>query len=173
MLSRLLRLPLVQTAQRRSYRPLVGAAGLSGGALLAAGYVYADSQDDQISQPPLRELIRSYAVFTMCSIPQLVEHSPKILSVLTSVPGVRDITEAFVRTTFFGHVRVSVPSGPLDSQECSSLAVILRKALCPFYVPSAGPTKAPSSPTRSKSIPLLFLHIRVMKSLRINFRKSS
>ncbi|KXN86159.1 Proline dehydrogenase 1, mitochondrial [Leucoagaricus sp. SymC.cos] len=39
----------------------------------------------------------------MCSIPPLVDYSPKILSILTSVPGIRQITEAVVRVTFFNH----------------------------------------------------------------------
>ncbi|KAF9556320.1 FAD-linked oxidoreductase [Agrocybe pediades] len=37
----------------------------------------------------------------MCSVPVLVDASPKILSVLSSIPGVKQITEAFVRVTFF------------------------------------------------------------------------
>lgn len=108
MLSRLSRLSLrhsLHVPRPRSYRPLAGLAGLSGGLLFAAGYVYADSLEDNITRQPLGTLIRSYAVFTMCSIPPLVDYSPKILSILTSVPGIRHITEAVVRATFFNHVR--------------------------------------------------------------------
>ncbi|KAF9446786.1 FAD-linked oxidoreductase [Macrolepiota fuliginosa MF-IS2] len=39
----------------------------------------------------------------MCSISPLVDHSTKILSTLTGIPGVRQVTEAFVRATFFNH----------------------------------------------------------------------
>ncbi|KAA1468315.1 FAD-linked oxidoreductase [Dentipellis sp. KUC8613] len=37
----------------------------------------------------------------MCSIPPLVDWSPSILAFLTSIPGVKQITEAIVRNTFF------------------------------------------------------------------------
>jgi len=50
-------------------------------------------------------LIRTYIVYSMCSVPVLVDASPRILSVLSAVPGVRQITEAFVRVTFFDQVR--------------------------------------------------------------------
>ncbi|KAJ3572324.1 hypothetical protein NP233_g3161 [Leucocoprinus birnbaumii] len=106
MLSRLSRLPLRHVAHpsyRRSYRPLAGIAAVSGGLLLAAGYVHADYIEDNVSRQPLGHLIRSYAVFSMCSIPPLVDYSPRILSVLTSIPGVRQITETVVRATFFNH----------------------------------------------------------------------
>jgi proline dehydrogenase len=82
----------------------------SGGILLALGLspfytgrAHADSETQLTSksnETPLGALIRSYAVYTMCSIPALVDHSPKILE-LASMPGLKWITEAFVRITFF------------------------------------------------------------------------
>ncbi|KAF5356255.1 hypothetical protein D9756_004340 [Leucocoprinus leucothites] len=106
MLSRLSRLPLrhasaAHSSYRKRSRPLAGIAAVSGGLLLAAGYVHADYLEDNVTKQPLGQLIRSYAVFSMCSIPPLVDYSPKILSILTGIPGVRQITEAIVRVTFF------------------------------------------------------------------------
>ncbi|KAF8878433.1 FAD-linked oxidoreductase-like protein [Infundibulicybe gibba] len=49
----------------------------------------------------LRSLIRSYVVYTMCSMPILIDNSPRVLEVLSSIPLVKQITEAFVRATFF------------------------------------------------------------------------
>jgi proline dehydrogenase len=82
----------------------------SGGFLLAlglspsyAGRVHADSEAQVTSkstETSLGALIRSYAVYTMCSIPALVDHSPRVLE-LASLPGLKWVTEAFVRITFF------------------------------------------------------------------------
>ena len=55
--------------------------------------------------PPLSSLVRAYAVYSMCSIPLIVEYSPHILRILLSVPVVKQITEALVRVTFFNQVR--------------------------------------------------------------------
>ncbi|TBU30788.1 FAD-linked oxidoreductase [Dichomitus squalens] len=49
----------------------------------------------------LATLIRTYIVYSFCSIPPLVDWSPTILETLSSVPGLRQITEAVVRATFF------------------------------------------------------------------------
>ncbi|KAF8878434.1 FAD-linked oxidoreductase-like protein [Infundibulicybe gibba] len=49
----------------------------------------------------LRSLIRSYVVYTMCSMPILIDNSPRVLEVLSRIPLVKQITEAFVRATFF------------------------------------------------------------------------
>lgn len=54
--------------------------------------------------PPLTSMLRSYVVYAMCSIPALVDWSPKILSSLISIPIVKDITESLVRATFFAQV---------------------------------------------------------------------
>lgn len=53
--------------------------------------------------PSLAALFRSYAVYTMCSIPTFVDNSPSLVRVL-DVPGLRWITETFIRLTFFDHV---------------------------------------------------------------------
>ncbi|KAJ3507698.1 hypothetical protein NLJ89_g6154 [Agrocybe chaxingu] len=66
--------------------------------------MYADSDVDakaSVPSPSLGSMVRAYSVFAMCSIPGLVEASPTILSALSSIPGLRQITEAFVRVTFF------------------------------------------------------------------------
>ncbi|KAF8907642.1 FAD-linked oxidoreductase-like protein [Gymnopilus junonius] len=76
---------------------------------LLASSIYADSdtnaQDGKKKGNPsvtsLGSLVRAYVVYTMCSVPALVDASPKLLSVLSSVPGLKQITEAFVRITFF------------------------------------------------------------------------
>ena len=57
------------------------------------------------TRPTFGSLIRAYTVYSMCSVPVLVDASPKILSALSSVPVIRQITEAFVRVTFFDQVR--------------------------------------------------------------------
>jgi len=95
---------IVHCSYRRSHRPLVGIAAVSGGLLLAAGCIHADNLEQNVTRQPLGHLIRSYVVFTMCSISPMVEYSPKILSFLTSIPGVRQIAEAIVRATFFNQV---------------------------------------------------------------------
>ncbi|EJD04539.1 FAD-linked oxidoreductase [Fomitiporia mediterranea MF3/22] len=98
----------------RSRRTQIGAVALTG-ALGSAGYVYfkapvlADvgdmrqdvEQEFQRRPTPLGVLFRSYIVYAMCSIPILVDYSPSILTSLLSVPGVKHVTEAFVRATFF------------------------------------------------------------------------
>ncbi|KAF9011843.1 FAD-linked oxidoreductase [Cyathus striatus] len=67
-------------------------------------YADADINDGKRAKQPkasMTSLIRTYVVYTMCSIPPLVDASPKVLEVLSSIPGVRQLTEAFVRVTFF------------------------------------------------------------------------
>ncbi|KAF5376968.1 hypothetical protein D9615_007235 [Tricholomella constricta] len=86
-------------------RPALISGGLvSGGLLLAlASTIHADSAPvapDEMRDMPLSALVRSYAVYTMCSIPALVDNSPRLLQ-LASLPGIRSIAEAFVRVTFF------------------------------------------------------------------------
>ncbi|KZT08997.1 FAD-linked oxidoreductase [Laetiporus sulphureus 93-53] len=89
--------------------------GLASGGVLTAsvllgnavGTIHADAAhsegktDSERHKTPLSALIRTYAVYTMCSIPPLVDYSPAILSALSSVPGLKQFTEAFVRATFF------------------------------------------------------------------------
>lgn len=74
------------------------------------GTLHADAPDegaDKASgrpQPSLSSLVRSYVVYSMCSIPALVDWAPTILSACTSVPGLKQVTEAIVRVTFFDQV---------------------------------------------------------------------
>jgi len=122
---------IVHYSYRRSHRPLAGIAAVSGGLLLAAGSVHADNSEQTVTRQPLGHLIRSYVVFTMCSISPMVDYSPKILNFLTSIPGVRQITEAAVRATFFNQVCPlrETCSPALDSAVC----LVLWRRYCRRY----------------------------------------
>lgn len=93
-----------------------GAGLLATGALMTVGLgtIYADSStpDKGTDTPPtttqtVGSLIRSYVVYTMCSVPALVDFSPQLLAFLTGIPGIKQITEAVVRVTFFNQVRTT------------------------------------------------------------------
>ena len=73
---------------------------------LATTTVFADSDVDtiRVKDPSLGSFVRAYTVYAMCSVPALVDASPRLLSFLTSIPGIKQITEAFVRITFFDQV---------------------------------------------------------------------
>ena len=95
--------------RRTAARASVGTV-LIASSIFLASTVYGDS--DELGQagrmqtkPTFGSLIRAYIVYSMCSVPVLVDASPRILSVLSSVPGIRQITESFVRVTFFDQVR--------------------------------------------------------------------
>lgn len=83
-----------------------------GGALTATlvlglGYsLYADAPlPSKESVPiPLSKSLTSYVVYSLCSVPGLVDVSPALLSFCTSIPGLRQLTEALVRATFFEQV---------------------------------------------------------------------
>ena len=77
---------------------------LSVSSLLLATTVFADNGVESIKDPSLGSFVRAYTVYTICSVPALVEASPRLLSFLTSIPGIKQITEAFVRITFFDQV---------------------------------------------------------------------
>ncbi|CCM03712.1 uncharacterized protein FIBRA_05858 [Fibroporia radiculosa] len=100
-------------ALRASHRARVG---LITGAVLATSLlagnvtspIHADAeQSDNLRsesarpQTPLSALVRSYIVYSICSVPAIVDWSPTILSVLFSLPGIRQIAQAVVRVTFF------------------------------------------------------------------------
>jgi len=81
--------------------------GLSGGSYL---YIHAHSNSTDLEEfesshlparAPLSNLVRSYAVYTMCSVPVLVDSAPSILATLSNIPGIKQIAEAIVRRTFF------------------------------------------------------------------------
>jgi proline dehydrogenase len=97
---------------RTSRRLRISAAG--GGALTVTtlifgwGYsLHADAAPPSVERAlaPLPRLFTSYVVYSMCSVPGLVDASPGLLAVCTSIPGLRQLTEAFVRATFFTQVR--------------------------------------------------------------------
>ncbi|EIW86232.1 FAD-linked oxidoreductase [Coniophora puteana RWD-64-598 SS2] len=84
---------------------LTGAA-FAGSILLGGATIFADSAE--LDQPELRtaslsSLVRAYAVYTMLSVPKLVDWSPAILNACLATPGLDVPTRAFVRRTFFGH----------------------------------------------------------------------
>ncbi|TFK85682.1 FAD-linked oxidoreductase [Polyporus arcularius HHB13444] len=100
---------------RSGYARHLIAAGLlssvAGGSLYAyknSSVIYADvggheanGRVSQVPPPPLSELVRTYIVYSLCSVPFLVDWSPTILSTLMAIPGLKQITEAVVRVTFF------------------------------------------------------------------------
>ncbi|PIL30759.1 hypothetical protein GSI_06927 [Ganoderma sinense ZZ0214-1] len=85
-------------------------AGLSAttfvGLTLSTTAIYADAQaqvpvEGVLRTAPLSELVRTYIVYSICSVPFLVDWSPAVLSTLLAIPGVKQVTEAIVRVTFF------------------------------------------------------------------------
>jgi proline dehydrogenase len=118
--------------RRTSKALLLSGAALGAGALAyalrapahadAAALLDAEEHSPQAhAQPPLRDLLRSYVVYTLCSVPFLVDYSPTILDACLAVPGVSVLTEAFVRATFFGQF-----VGADTAQECIPLLRKLR-----------------------------------------------
>lgn len=77
---------------------------------LGASDVYADTgdfanvNDPTIRSVPLTSLLRSYFVFSVCSVPTFVDWSPHIISFMTSVPGLKQLVEVLVRRSFFAQV---------------------------------------------------------------------
>jgi len=61
-------------------------------------------------EQPLKALVRSYVVYSLCSIPTVVDQSPKLLDLLSRVPGLKQVTYSLVRVTFFDQVRHRPPS---------------------------------------------------------------
>jgi proline dehydrogenase len=88
-----------------------------GGGALAASFVlghsvYADAlpPSTERAPTPLSKLVTSYVVYSLCSVPGLVDASPALLAFCSSVPGLRQLTEAFVRVTFFTQVAPTHPT---------------------------------------------------------------
>ncbi|CAE6499008.1 unnamed protein product [Rhizoctonia solani] len=71
---------------------VVGVAGMT---------IYADSNTSPPGSTTLGSLARSYLVYSLCSVPPLVNHSPSILNTCANIPGLRELSEAVVRRTFF------------------------------------------------------------------------
>ncbi|WVQ74811.1 hypothetical protein IAR50_004417 [Cryptococcus sp. DSM 104548] len=74
-----------------------------------------------LSTTPLSELLRSYFVWTLISLPGMVDISPSLLSYLSSTP-LRGPVEWFVRNTFFSQF---VPGETVA--ECMSTVLSLRE----------------------------------------------
>ncbi|KAF9482380.1 FAD-linked oxidoreductase [Pholiota conissans] len=85
---------------RWTRKTVAGATMLTASSVILASTIYADSEE-LVPRATIGSLVRTYLVYSMCSIPSLVDASPKILSAMSSVPGLKQITEAFVRYTFF------------------------------------------------------------------------
>ncbi|KAI9445587.1 FAD-linked oxidoreductase [Lactarius indigo] len=95
-----------QSFSARTLRP--SRISIAGSGVLAASFVLGYTVYTDVSPPstertptPLSKLVTSYVVYSLCSIPGLVDASPTLLAFCTSVPGLRQLTEAFVRATFF------------------------------------------------------------------------
>ncbi|OCH94220.1 FAD-linked oxidoreductase [Obba rivulosa] len=102
------------SSRRASQLSRLTRVGLASGAALTiavlagnATRIHADAEQDEIKTErpptPLSTLVRAYVVYSMCSVPILIDWSPAILSTLLSIPGVKQVTEALVRITFFDH----------------------------------------------------------------------
>lgn len=103
--------------------PRLGARVVLGAGVAAAAFtlsrgpagVNADTSDDisvedsSIRSAPLMSLLRSYFVFSVCSVPAFVDWSPHVVSFMTSVPGLRQLAEALIRRSFFAQVRIMHP----------------------------------------------------------------
>ncbi|KAH7907860.1 FAD-linked oxidoreductase, partial [Hygrophoropsis aurantiaca] len=94
---------LLRTRPRRYARTAVSLAALTSAGAAAAIYHDADHSPSSstLSTAPLSTLLRTYLVYTLVSIPPLVDAAPSLLSALLATPGLRIAAEAFVRRTFF------------------------------------------------------------------------
>jgi hypothetical protein len=114
---------LIHTSPNRPKGARFGLWGVGVGAF-ALGTVgitfYADSNVPP-SSTTLSSLARSYLVYSLCSIPPLVNYSPTILSTCGSIPGLREVSEAVVRRTFFAQVRCISLGTTLFDIVCSLL----------------------------------------------------
>jgi proline dehydrogenase len=91
-----------------------GSGALTATLTLGLGYsLYADAPlpPKERGHTPLSKFFTSYVVYSALSIPGLVDASPALLAFCTSIPGLRQLTEAFVRATFFKQVILTFPNG--------------------------------------------------------------
>lgn len=102
-LRRSLHTPTRPTRQLRLGRITLASSLLLGGSLLVLS---PQNPPPENQPPPLSTLFRSYIVYSMCSIPALIDYAPNILDGLMSsrIPFVKEVTEAVVRATFFAQV---------------------------------------------------------------------
>ncbi|KAG5651290.1 hypothetical protein H0H81_009207 [Sphagnurus paluster] len=83
-------------------RPRLILGFLGGTALLSTSLIYADSVTADPTADSLPALLRAYVVYSMCSIPTLVDNAPALLRLADlPVPGARWLVESLVRATFF------------------------------------------------------------------------
>ncbi|TFK28355.1 FAD-linked oxidoreductase [Coprinopsis marcescibilis] len=73
---------------------------------LPAGYLILNNSDllttsPTTNEPSLKDLVRSYIVYSLCSIPPLVDHAPGLLDTLGRVPVLKALTYGLVKVTFF------------------------------------------------------------------------
>lgn len=96
----------VRPQKRRTIAITSGLMLAGSAAVLAGRGIYADNVNEEptVQRVPLSVLFRSYLVYSMCSMPLLVDWSPSILSALSSIPGIKQVTELFIRHTFFSQV---------------------------------------------------------------------
>lgn len=118
----------IPRSRLRRLAPLVIFAGLTMSLIPSA---HADSppnpsstQPSSIQSASTLTLLRSYFVYTLCSLPPLIDNAPSILHVFTHspIPGLKSITEAVVRRTFFAQF---VPGETV--RECKATMEGLRK----------------------------------------------
>lgn len=86
----------------------LGTAGIT---LVASDKAY-DVDSHPTGEPSLLSLFRAYVVYSLCSIPPLVDYSPALLSVTGSIPGLKQISEFMIRFTFFDQVRLDLIVSP-------------------------------------------------------------
>ncbi|KAG5651849.1 hypothetical protein H0H81_007225 [Sphagnurus paluster] len=88
------------SASERKPRLLLGLVG--GTAVLATSIIYADSVNADPAADSLPALFRAYAVYSMCSIPAIVDNAPALLRLADlPIPGARWLIQSLVRVTFF------------------------------------------------------------------------
>ncbi|KAF8741928.1 Proline dehydrogenase, partial [Rhizoctonia solani] len=85
----------------RSSRLALGLGASAAGLGVAGMTIYADSNTAPPGATTLSSLARSYLVYSLCSVPPLVNNSPSILKTCSNIPGLRELSEAVVRRTFF------------------------------------------------------------------------
>jgi hypothetical protein len=135
--------------------------GLAGCTLLGSVAFLPKILDRDLSeQPPVEQheprvssLLRSWLVYSIISVPLLVDKSDDILSVLTSIPGLKQATEAVVKLTFFTQVSffyISLLELLVSHRNIlfySLSAEIPFKIPCRFCMTFEQPRKQQSSPT--------------------------
>lgn len=132
----------------------LGTAGIT---LVASDKAY-DVDSHTNGEPSLLSLVRAYVVYSLCSIPPLVDYSPAMLSFTGSIPGLKQISEFMIRYTFFDQVSAChsyrTPQKKLMIRDAFTTTSLLEerppKMLCHYSTSCEHRTRAPSSRTQSK-----------------------